>query len=138
MLPKIASLKGLVDTDAVTRVWDAALSAPARREPPVWVHGDLATGNILGAEGQLSAVIDFGTLGVGDPAVDLIPAWLFLPAEARGVFRDALGVDDATWARGRGWALASSLPAPGDPYFDVPGRRERALRHLDELIADTV
>jgi len=59
----------------------------------------------------------FGTLAVGDPAVDLLPAWKFLPAQACDVFRAALGPDDATWARGRGWALAGFLPVPHDPFF---------------------
>lgn len=134
--PKIAALKGMVDTDKVTAVWEAALAAPAWDGPPVWLHGDLATGNLLAAEGRLSAVIDFGTLAVGDPACDLLPAWKFLPAEARGAFRAALGVDDATWARGRGWALASSLPVPDDPFFDDPARVTTALHHLDEILAD--
>ncbi|WP_308168741.1 aminoglycoside phosphotransferase family protein [Nonomuraea sp. NEAU-A123] len=134
--PKIAALRGMIDIGAVTAVWEDALAAPAWDGPPVWVHGDLAQGNLLAVDGRLSAVIDFGTLAVGDPACDLLPAWTFLPAEARGAFRAALGVDDATWARGRGWGLASSLPVPDDPYFDVPGRRDAALRHLDELIAD--
>ncbi|MEV0352101.1 aminoglycoside phosphotransferase family protein [Nonomuraea sp. NPDC050680] len=134
--PKIASLRGLIDVGAVTAVWEAALAAPAWDGPPVWIHGDLAQGNLLAVEGRLSAVIDFGTLAVGDPACDLMPAWTFLSAEARGAFRAALDVDDATWARGRGWGLASSLPSLDDPYFDVPGRREAALRQLDELIAD--
>lgn len=134
--PKIAKLKGIVDTDAVTAVWEAALAAPAWGRPPVWIHGDLATGNLLAVDGQLSAVIDFGTLAVGDPAVDLLPAWKFLPAEARGVFRAALDVDDATWARGRGWALAGSLPVPDDPFFDDPARVTAALHHLNGLIAD--
>ncbi|MFD1539048.1 aminoglycoside phosphotransferase family protein [Nonomuraea guangzhouensis] len=134
--PKIAALRGMIDTGAVTAVWEAALAAPAWDGPPVWVHGDLAQGNLLVVDGRLSAVIDFGTLAVGDPACDLMPAWTFLPAGARGAFRAALDVDDATWARGRGWGLASSLPVPDDPYFDVPGRREAALRRLDELIAD--
>ncbi|MEU7741231.1 aminoglycoside phosphotransferase family protein [Nonomuraea sp. NPDC049158] len=134
--PKIAALRGLVDVGAVTAVWEAALAAPAWDGPPVWIHGDLAQGNLLAVDGRLSAVIDFGTLAVGDPACDLLPAWTFLSAEARGVFRAALDVDDATWARGRGWGLASSLPTLDDPYFDVPGRRDAALRQLDELIAD--
>jgi aminoglycoside phosphotransferase (APT) family kinase protein len=134
--PKIRELKGLVDTDAVTAVWEAALAAPAWDRPPVWVHGDLATGNLLAVRGRLSAVIDFGTLAVGDPACDLLPAWKFLPGEARGAFREALGVDDATWARGRGWGLAASLPVPGDPYYDDPVRVTTALRHLEAIIAD--
>ncbi|WP_369264648.1 aminoglycoside phosphotransferase family protein [Streptomyces sp. R35] len=135
--PKIAALKGRVDTDAVTQVWEAALAAPAWDAPPVWIHGDLATGNLLAVEGRLSAVIDFGTLAVGDPAVDLLPAWKFLPAQARGVFRTAVGLDDATWARGRGWALAASLPVPDDPFFqEDPARVTAALHHLEQVIAD--
>jgi len=135
--PKIAKLKGVVDTDAVTAVWDAALTAPAWDGPPVWFHGDLATGNLLSVDGHLSAVIDFGTLGVGDPAVDVLPAWKFLPDVARGAFREALGDDDATWARGRGWALAGSLPVLDDPFFqEDPDRVTTALRHLEAIIAD--
>jgi aminoglycoside phosphotransferase (APT) family kinase protein len=135
--PKIEALKDLIDVGAVTAVWEAALAAPAWDGPPVWIHGDLATGNLLAVDGRLSAVIDFGTLAVGDPACDLLPAWAFLPAEARPAFREALGVDEATWARGRGWGLASSLPAPSDPYYaDHPVRARTALRRLDELIAD--
>ena len=135
---KIAKLKvaGIVDSDAVTAVWEAALAAPAWAGPPVWVHGDLATGNLLAVDGRLSAVIDFGTLAVGDPAVDLLPAWLFLPDEARGAFRAAVDVDDATWARGRGIALAGSLPVPDDPFFDDPARVTAALRHLDAIVSD--
>ncbi|MFC8455226.1 aminoglycoside phosphotransferase family protein [Kitasatospora sp. NPDC057223] len=134
--PKIAALKGLIDTAAVTAVWEAALAAPAWHRPPVWIHGDLGSGNLLVADGRLSAVIDFGTLAVGDPAVDLMPAWNLLPGRVRDVFRTALGTDDATWARGRGWALAGSLPVPTDPYYRDPVRVEGALRQLDELVAD--
>jgi aminoglycoside phosphotransferase (APT) family kinase protein len=139
VLPKIEALKDtrMVDTDAVTEVWEAALAAPAWDRPPVWIHGDLAVGNLLAVNGRLSAVIDFGTLAVGDPAVDLLAAWKFLPDEVRGDFRTALGVDDATWARGRGWALAGSLPVPDDPYFRKdPARVTAALHHLEQLIAD--
>jgi aminoglycoside phosphotransferase (APT) family kinase protein len=137
--PKIEALKGtgLVDTDAVTEVWEAALAAPAWQKPPVWIHGDLDAGNLLLRDGRLAAVIDFGTLAVADPAVDLLPAWKFLPAEARGVFREAVGADDATWARGRGWALAGSLPVPDDPFFrDHPDRITAALDHLERIVAD--
>jgi aminoglycoside phosphotransferase (APT) family kinase protein len=135
--PKIAALEGVVDIEAVTAVWEAALAAPAWDGPPVWIHGDLATGNLLAVDGRLSAVIDFGTIAVADPAVDLLPAWQFLSGEARGVFRAALDVDDATWARGRGWALAGSLPVPDDPFFQKdPSRITAALRHLDGVIED--
>ncbi|MFE0171629.1 aminoglycoside phosphotransferase family protein [Streptomyces sp. NPDC059002] len=133
---KIAKLDGIVDTDTVTAVWDAALAAPAWDRPPVWLHGDLATGNLLSVDGQLSAVIDFGTLAVGDPACDLIPTWMFLPASARDAFREAVDQNDATWARARGLALAGSLPVPDDPFFAIPARVTAALRHLEAVLED--
>lgn len=95
--------------------WARDMSAPVWRGRPVWVHGDLMPGNLLVEQGRLSAVIDFGTMGTGDPACDLISAWNLLPAEARPAFRAALDVDDATWARGR--ALALSMALIQLPYY---------------------
>ena len=67
--------------------------------------------NLLAKDGRISAVIDWGCLGVGDPACDVAVAWKMLDADARDVFRTALSVDDATWARGRGWVLSPALNA---------------------------
>lgn len=111
----LAQLGDEIDVNAATEAWEAALAAPVWDRPPVWVHGDLHAGNILANGGRLSAVIDYGGLGVGDPAVDVMPAWTFVAPEARSTFRDALGCDDATWARGRGWALSMGLIAL--PYY---------------------
>ncbi|GAA2611534.1 aminoglycoside phosphotransferase family protein [Paractinoplanes durhamensis] len=108
---RIAEVAGVFDAAALTRVWDEALSAPGWDRPPVWFHGDFHTGNLLSAGGRISAVIDFGGLGAGDPARDMTMAFTLLGAGPRRVFRAALGVDDATWARGRGWALATGLNA---------------------------
>jgi len=77
----------------------------------VWLHGDLHPANLLVSHGELSAVLDFGLLGLGDPACDLMVAWTYLPPVARGVFRRTLDVDDATWCRARGWALNLGLRA---------------------------
>ncbi|MFI6873634.1 aminoglycoside phosphotransferase family protein [Streptomyces sp. NPDC050400] len=99
------------DAPAMTALWDRALSAPARQEPPVWCHGDFHTGNLLTVGGRLSAVIDFGGCGLGDPAVDLMAAFTLLSPLPRAAFRAALDVDDATWLRGRGWALCTGLNA---------------------------
>lgn len=107
----ITALDGVFDAGAMTKVWDAALEAPAWDRPPVWVHGDFHTGNLLTRDGRLSAVIDFGGLGLGDPACDMMIAYTLLSADSRAVFRAALGPDDATWTRGRGWALATGLNA---------------------------
>jgi aminoglycoside phosphotransferase (APT) family kinase protein len=107
----IAEVAGAFDATAMTELWYTALSAPAWDRPPVWFHGDFHTGNLLTLDGRLSAVIDFGGLGVGDPACDLQIAFTLMSARSRAAFRAALGVDDATWTRGRGFALADGLNA---------------------------
>lgn len=134
--PAIAALQGMIDTEAATAAWDAALRRPARSGPPVWVHGDLLPGNLLLQGGRLTGVIDWGGVGVGDPACDLIVAWGLLPPEARNVFRAELGVDDATWARGRGWALSIALIAL--PYYKDtnPGLAATARHLIREVLAD--
>ncbi|WP_138903352.1 aminoglycoside phosphotransferase family protein [Streptomyces albidochromogenes] len=101
-----------VDCDAVLAVWEDALRTPDRGGPPVWLHADLMPGNLLvDRAGRLTSVIDFGCVGRGDPACDLFPAWNLLPAGAREVFREALGVDDATWSHGRARTLSQALIA---------------------------
>jgi aminoglycoside phosphotransferase (APT) family kinase protein len=129
---RIAALDGFFDVDAVTEVWQAGLDAPEWEGPPVWVHGDPVGANMLARDGRLVAVIDFGTLAVGDPACDLIAAWGFLPAEARAEFRQLLAVDDATWARGRVWGLTSILPSKAD--LADPARAEAAHQALREIV----
>ncbi len=105
----IAALNGMIDGDAAIAAWEAALRVPEWSYGPVWFHGDMLPGNLLFQKGRLSGVIDFGELGVGDPACDLMIAWSLFPGESRNTFRTALGIDDATWARGRGWALSQAL-----------------------------
>jgi aminoglycoside phosphotransferase (APT) family kinase protein len=107
----IAQAAVVFDAAAMTRLWEAALAAPGWDGPPVWVHGDFHTGNLLTDGHRVRAVIDFGGLGVGDPARDMMIAFTLLSAGTRAVFRSALGVNDATWLRGRGWALATGLNA---------------------------
>ncbi|MFJ9412605.1 aminoglycoside phosphotransferase family protein [Streptomyces sp. NPDC101227] len=104
-----------VDCDAAAAVWKDALRAPDWDGPPVWLHADLMPGNLLVDGGRLTSVIDFGCMGVGDPACDLFPAWNLLRPDARDVFRDALRVDDATWNRGRARTLSQALIAL--PYY---------------------
>jgi aminoglycoside phosphotransferase (APT) family kinase protein len=132
----IEQLHGMVDTDAVTALWEAALKAPPWDGPPTWVHGDLLPSNLLTVDGRLSGVIDFATAGIGDPACDLMVAWNLLPAGVRGTFRSAVGADDASWARGRGRALSMSVI--GLPYYKDTAPAIAALfRHtIDEVIAD--
>lgn len=102
------ALAGHVDVDRAAAVWADALAA-RWDGADLWFHGDLAQGNLLLREGQLAAVIDFGTCGVGDPACDLAIAWTLLERSGREILRDRLPIDEATWARGRGWALWKTL-----------------------------
>ena len=132
----LAALEGTIDTETATAAWDEALAAPPWRGPPIWVHGDLLPGNLLFRDGRLTGVVDWGGVGVGDPACDLIPAWGLFSAGARNVFRRELGVDDATWARGRGWALSIGLIAL--PYYTDtnPVLAATARRLIHEVLAE--
>ncbi|WP_406510215.1 aminoglycoside phosphotransferase family protein [Streptomyces sp. NBC_00212] len=125
-----------IDCDAVAAVWEDAVRAPGWGGPPVWLHADLMPGNLLVDAGRLTAVIDFGCLGMGDPACDLFPAWNLLPPGARRVFREAVGVDDATWNRGRARALSQALIAL--PYYRTtnPAMAHNARHVIREVLAE--
>ena len=103
----------------------------------MWLHADLMPGNLLVDGDRLSAVIDFGCLGVGDPACDLFPAWNLLPADAREAFRETLDVDDATWTRGRGRTLSQALIAL--PYYRTTNpAMARNARYVIRTVLDEV
>ncbi|GLV83261.1 aminoglycoside phosphotransferase [Streptomyces lavendulae subsp. lavendulae] len=119
---------------AMTRLWEAAIEAPGRHRPAVWFHGDFHTGNLLTTGGRIGAVIDFGGLGTGDPAPDLTIAFTLMPPRSRHAFRTALGVDDATWARGRGWALATGLNAHTAYAATSPRIAARTTRQITQAL----
>jgi aminoglycoside phosphotransferase (APT) family kinase protein len=126
-----------INVGTVTTTWEAALRSPAWEHPPVWIHGDLDSRNLLVQQGRLSAVIDFGCLGVGDPACDVMVAWKMLSADTREIFRTAVSVDDATWARATGWALSQAVMALS--YYTLetnPVLVLEAQRWMTEVLAD--
>lgn len=130
----IADLNDRIDAEPATEVWEAALRSHSE-DPPVWVHGDVAAGNLIVREGRLSAVIDFGCCAVGDPACDLVIAWTLFGGRSREAFRVGLDLDDGTWARGRGWALWKALISLVREDLDSP---EAAWHRqvIDEVLAD--
>ncbi|MFF7199069.1 aminoglycoside phosphotransferase family protein [Streptomyces sp. NPDC008079] len=130
----VARVGDAFDAAAMAGLWDAALRAPAWGRPPVWVHGDFHTGNLLTVDGRLSAVIDFGGLALGDPACDLMVAFTLMSAGSRAAFRATLGVDDATWTRGRGWALATGLNAYVSYAADDPRVAAQTTRQITQAL----
>jgi aminoglycoside phosphotransferase (APT) family kinase protein len=131
----ISDLGGEIDGQAALEVWDTALSA-TWHGPPVWFHGDVAAGNLLVREGRLSAVIDFGCAGVGDPACDLSIAWTLFSGQSREAFRAALPLDSGTWARGRGWALWKALITLAEYRFSDATKAAEARRVLNEVLME--
>ena len=113
-------------------LWDEALASPWTRTG-VWVHGDIAPGNLLVRDGVLCGVIDFGCLAVGDPACDYAIAWTFLDAPARRVFAAELALDAASLARGRAWALWKALITYRS---EEPGRAGNARVVLAEILRE--
>jgi aminoglycoside phosphotransferase (APT) family kinase protein len=132
----IDALDGVIDTGAAMAAWDAALQVPEWDGKPVWIHGDLQSGNLLTVDGRLNAVIDFGGLAVGDPAGDLIVAWNLLTAETRPAFRAELAVDDATWARGRGWTLTIGVVALAYYQVSNPVLAEISRYSIEQVLSD--
>lgn len=104
----IENTKDTFNEQLLKEVWNLALDSKWDSEP-VWVHGDIAPGNILVKDGKLCAVIDFGILGVGDPACDAAMAWTFFDENSREIFKNVLQMDAETWNRARGWALWKAL-----------------------------
>ncbi len=124
--------------EELAAVWRTAVAAPVHTGPAVWVHGDLHPFNLLVTptalgDARLAAVVDFGDVTAGDPAVDLATRWLTLDRAGRRAFTAAVAADDATWHRARGWAasIASALATTDDDAF-----RTVAARAIDAVLDD--
>ncbi|USQ79268.1 aminoglycoside phosphotransferase family protein [Ornithinimicrobium faecis] len=125
----------LVSRDAVLAVLEDALAAPPYEGEPVWFHGDLHEGNLLVRDGHLAAVIDWGTAGRGDPAIELNAMWGYLPEQVSDLYREALGLDEAAYRRARGFALAPAIS--GMTYYrdTAPQLAGPNLRTVQRLTA---
>jgi aminoglycoside phosphotransferase (APT) family kinase protein len=132
----IESCDGGVDRERTLEAWRAALEAPPWDREPVWIHGDLLRSNVLVREGRICAIVDFGALGAGDPAADVVAAFSMFGAAGRAVFREALDVDAGTWRRARGYALHQAALIM--PYYarTNPAFAAAARRTLEEVLED--
>ena len=133
-MAEMPELEGVLDLRRLERIWDNALQVPGWNGPPRWSHFDLHAGNLLAVDGRLSAVIDWGMAGAGDPAAELHVAWGWVPTEAREAFRAATELDDATWARGLGWTLSVAVIQVA--YYLPRGTHPVLVRKAVEGLAD--
>ncbi|NQT62704.1 MAG: aminoglycoside phosphotransferase family protein [Candidatus Marinimicrobia bacterium] len=131
----IERLQGKIDTNGAIAVWETALDSKWQADP-VWLHGDFSADNLLVQHGRLMAVIDYGCLGIGDPACDLTICWTLLYGENRERFYSALPLDIETWERGRGWALWKGLITLLKNTDTNPRVAGRALHVINEVIAE--
>jgi aminoglycoside phosphotransferase (APT) family kinase protein len=133
----IKKLTGEIDTTTMLSVWHNLSNTPLWNKAPVWLHGDLLPGNILIQNNRLNAVIDFADIGMGDPACDLIIAWSLLNPSSRELFKSHLDhIDQATWERGKGWALSIALIIL--PYYkhSNPALVAIAERMLEQILKE--
>jgi aminoglycoside phosphotransferase (APT) family kinase protein len=133
-LDAIEALGDEIPRDAVLRTWEDAMST-TYDGAPVWVHGDVAAGNLLVRDGRLAAVLDFGSSGIGDPACDTVIAWTFFEGASRERFRAQLDADAATWSRGRGWGLWKSLIVLVDQLGRDDPEAGESRRVIDRILA---
>ncbi len=133
----IAALSDEIDVDLARDIWAKSTDSEWQGEP-VWVHGDVAEGNLLVKDGRLSAVIDFGTCAVGDPSADLVLAWTVLDHDSRRVFRECLPFGHQTWQRARGWALWKALITLAGQRKNHTYLTEWSRRTIREVSADHI
>lgn len=127
--------RDLIDASAVLSAWERAVELPPFDGPYGWVHSDISPDNLLMRNGRLSAVIDWGSVHVGDPAHDITPVWGMFSSDQRAVFRDALEIDDVTWARARAFALRSVM---GMDYYreTQPARTHACVATIEAVLED--
>ncbi len=131
----ISALSNKIDISTATKIWEEALTTTWQASP-IWIHGDISTGNLLVQEGKLSAVIDFGGLGIGDPACDLAITWTLFQGRSREIFRTMLPLDAGTWSRGRAWTLWKALIIAADLPGTNTAEVTQSWRVIDEVLTD--
>ena len=125
-----------IDQAALLAVWADALAAPPWEHDPVWLCGDIQPGNVIVRDRRVVAAIDFGALGLGDPAAELMPCWNWFRGDAAAAYRDAVGLDDAAWRRGRGWAIVPAIS--GLTYYETtsPAHARSSAETLAEALRE--
>lgn len=132
----ISQLTHLFDENHMTEVWTKALNTEPWQGPPQWLHADLHPGNILVKNHEISAILDFGLAGIGDPTCDLMAAWTILDKSSRPIFKELVDADEQTWLRAKGWAFC--FAAVAYPYYEhtLPSLANIAKTTLENILED--
>lgn len=130
----LKQLSNLLPVDKLEAIWNIAMSSSWDKDG-VWVHGDVAPGNLLLIDGKLSSLIDFGILGVGDPSCDYAMAWTFFDVASRETFYQYSKCDLDTWNRARGWALWKALITYNSDNEEV---RDNAKHTINEILNELI
>jgi aminoglycoside phosphotransferase (APT) family kinase protein len=129
-----ARSEGLLDVPRLRRMWQVLRAAPRDGAPDVMNHRDLVPGNVLVDGGRLAGVIDVGSLGPADPALDLVGAWHLLGGGPREILRADLGCADPEWERGKAWAFAQAMGLVWYYVSTNPTMASVGRRTLDRLL----
>jgi aminoglycoside phosphotransferase (APT) family kinase protein len=124
----------LLDVPRLRRLWRHLRELP-RGGADVMTHGDLVPGNVLVSAGRLAGILDVGSLGPADPALDLVGAWHLLEAGPRQLLRDDLRCDDLDWERGKAWAFEQAMGAVWYYVDSNPAMSRMGRRTLDRILA---
>lgn len=128
----LTQYQNVLPVERLRLLWEQALATPYT-SLPVWIHGDVAPGNLLVSHGHLCAVIDFGIMGIGDPACDYAMAWTFFDENSRAIFLKDLSPDMI--ARARAWALWKALITYDDDNQIIS---ENAHYTIQEILKEDV
>lgn len=126
----LEKLGGIFPIKILEDIWNNALQSHWENDP-VWVHGDIAVGNLLVKDERLYSIIDFGILGTGDPACDYVMAWTFFDSKSRNILKNELKCDEGTWSRARGWALWKALIT-----YDINNKRSESSLWAESTIKE--
>jgi aminoglycoside phosphotransferase (APT) family kinase protein len=125
----------LMDVGRLRRLWGRLRDLPRGTAPDVMNHGDLIPGNVLVSHGRLAGILDVGSLGAADPALDLVAAWHLLEAEPRRALREELGCGDLEWERGKAWAFEQAMGALWYYRGSNPPMSRMGRRTLERILA---
>jgi aminoglycoside phosphotransferase (APT) family kinase protein len=129
--------EGLLDVTRLRRMWARLRKLPPSR-PEVMSHRDLIPANLLVDGERLAGVLDAGSFGPADPALDLVAAWHLLDRNRRDIVRGRLGSDAVEWKRGAAWAFQQAMGLVWYYERTNPGMSAVGRNTLSRLLDDPI